>query len=210
MNRTLNQINEILEGIANAHQQINSYGIGDLYDLVANGAVTYPLMFTVINPGTINGNRMSLNLSLLFMDLVHKDQGNELEVLSDTLQMGTDVVAQLRSPLYEDWFLVGDSVSFEDFTERFNDEVAGFKVDISLTLSEQFNLCSLPISGAPSGPSGCAPAVVQNSDLSYLVNVASGGTLILPDTEINFTVGLDTSSTTVPSLKTETINIVWL
>lgn len=210
MNRTLNQINEILEGIANAHQQINSYGIGDLYDLVANGAVTYPLMFTVINPGTINGNRMSLNLSLLFMDLVHKDQGNELEVLSDTLQISTDVVAQLRSPIYEDWFLVGDSVSFEDFTERFNDEVAGFKVDISLTLSEQFNLCSLPISGAPAGPSGCAPAVVQNSDLSYLVNVASGGTLILPDTTINFTVGLDSSSTTVPSLKTETINIVWL
>lgn len=210
MNRTLNQVNEILEGIANAHQQINSYGIGDLYDLVANGAVTYPLMFTVINPSTINGNRMSLNLSLLFMDLVHKDQRNELEVLSDTLQMGTDVVAQLRAPIYEDWFIVGDSVSFEDFTERFNDEVAGYKIDLTLNLSEQFNLCSLPISGAPSGAAGCLPAVVQNTDLSYLISVASGGNLILPDLTINFTVGLDTSSTTIPSLKTETINIVWL
>jgi len=78
MKRTLNQVNALLEGIATAHQQINSYGIGDLYDLVANGAVTYPLMFTVINPGQIQGKQMSLNLSLLFMDLVHKDQRNEL------------------------------------------------------------------------------------------------------------------------------------
>jgi hypothetical protein len=50
------------------------------------------------------------------MDLVHKDQRNELEVLSDQLQIGTDVVAQLRAPLYEDFFYVGESVSFEDFT----------------------------------------------------------------------------------------------
>ena len=107
MKRTLNQINELLEGIATAHQQINSYGIGDLYDLVANGAVTYPLMFTVINPGQIQGKQMSLNLSLLFMDLVHKDQHNELEVLSDQLQIATDVVAQLRAPLYEDFFFCG-------------------------------------------------------------------------------------------------------
>jgi len=210
MNRTLNQVNAILEGIATAHQQINSYGIGDLYDLVANGAVNYPLMFTVINPGQINDNRMSLNLSLLFMDLVHKDQRNELEVLSDTLQMGVDVVAQLRAPLYEDWFIVGDTVTFEDFTERFNDEVAGYKIDITLNLSEQFNLCSLPIVGAPSGPSGCAPALIQNSDLSYLIYVASGGTLVLPDTTINFNVGGNITTTTVPSLKDETINIVWL
>lgn len=209
MKRTLNQINELLEGIATAHQQINSYGIGDLYDLVANGAVTYPLMFTVINPGQIQGKQMSLNLSLLFMDLVHKDQHNELEVLSDQLQIATDVVAQLRAPLYEDWFMVGDSVSFEDFTERFNDEVAGYKIDITLNLSEQFNLCALPIVGSPSGPSGCSPSLVQNSDLSYLVYVASGSTLTLPDTTINFNVGGSITSTTIPTLKNQTINVVW-
>ena len=208
MKRTLNQINELLEGIATAHQQINSYGIGDLYDLVANGAVTYPLMFTVINPGQIQGKQMSLNLSLLFMDLVHKDQRNELEVLSDQLQIGTDVVAQLRAPLYEDWFLVNDSVSFEDFTERFNDEVAGYKIDITLNLSEQFNLCALPIVGSPSGPSACSPSLVQNSDLSYLVYVASGSTLTLPDTTINFNVG-GNITTTIPTLKNSVINVVW-
>lgn len=209
MKRTLNQINTLLEGIATAHQQINSYGIGDLYDLVANGAVTYPLMFTVINPSQINDKQMSLNLSLLFMDLVHKDQKNELEVLSDQLQIGMDVIAQLRAPIYEDWFIVGNSVAIEDFTERFNDEVAGYKVDLTLNLSEQFNLCALPIVGAPEGSSECSPALVQNSDLSYLIYVASGSTLTLPDTVINFNVGGNITTTTIPTLKDSVINVVW-
>jgi hypothetical protein len=209
MKRTLNQVNELLEGIATAHQQINSYGIGDLWEIVANGAVTYPLMFTVINQSSLNGKILNLNISLLFMDLVHKDESNELDVSSDMLQVGTDVIAQLRSPLYEDWFLVGDSVSLDDFTERFNDEVTGWKVDLSLQISEQFNLCALPIVDAPEGPSGCSPALVQNSDLSYLVYVASGSTLTLPDTTINFNVGGNITSTTIPTLKDTIINVVW-
>ena len=209
MKRTLNQVNELLEGIATAHQQINSYGIGDLWEIVANGAVTYPLMFTVVNQSNLNGKQLNLNISLLFMDLVHKDESNELDVSSDMLQIGTDVIAQLRSPIYEDWFLVGDSVSLDDFTERFNDEVTGWKVDLTLQISEQFNLCALPILGAPEGSSACSPALVQNSDLSYLVYVASGSTLTLPDTTINFNVGGNITTTTIPTLKTETINVVW-
>jgi hypothetical protein len=63
--------------------------------------------------------------------------------------------------------------------------------------------------GAPAGPSECSPSLVQNSDLSYLVYVASGSTLTLPDTTINFNVGGNITSTTIPTLKTETINVVW-
>ena len=89
------------------------------------------------------------------------------------------------------------------------DAFFGYKIDITLNLSEQFNLCALPIVGSPSGPSGCSPALVENSDLSYLVYVASGGTLNLPDTTINFNVGGNITSTTIPTLKTQTINVVW-
>jgi hypothetical protein len=54
----------------------------------------------------------------------------------------------------------------------------------------------------------CADATVENSDLSYTDTVASGGTLVLPDTTYNIYVNavLD-QSFSVPTLKTETINI---
>jgi hypothetical protein len=56
----------------------------------------------------------------------------------------------------------------------------------------------------------CPNATVTNSDLSYTATVASGGTLVLPDTEYIFTVaGVPQAPLFLPTLKNETINIVW-
>ena len=56
----------------------------------------------------------------------------------------------------------------------------------------------------------CEDATVKNSDESYVQTVASGDTLILPDTTYNVYVdGILQNSIEVPTLKDETINIVW-
>lgn len=55
----------------------------------------------------------------------------------------------------------------------------------------------------------CEDATVTNSDESYVQTVASGDTLILPDTTYNFIVNGVITSVTIPSLKDETFNIVW-
>jgi hypothetical protein len=54
----------------------------------------------------------------------------------------------------------------------------------------------------------CEDATVENSDASYTDTVASGGTLVLPDTTYNIYVNNVLDQTiTVPTLKNETINI---
>lgn len=54
----------------------------------------------------------------------------------------------------------------------------------------------------------CADATVENSDASYTNTVASGVTLVLPDTTYNIYVnGILDQSFSVPTLKDETINI---
>jgi hypothetical protein len=59
-------------------------------------------------------------------------------------------------------------------------------------------------------PITCADATVENSDQSYTDTVASGDTLVLPDTEYNFYLdGVLVDTQTIPSIKTETFNIVW-
>jgi hypothetical protein len=56
----------------------------------------------------------------------------------------------------------------------------------------------------------CEDATVTNSDESYFQTVASGDTLILPDTTYNvFVNGVLQNSIEVPTLKDETINILW-
>ena len=64
-----------------------------------------------------------------------------------------------------------------------------------------------PFTSTPIPP--CADATVENSDLSYSATVASGGTLVVPDTTYNFIVNGVTTSATIPSLKDETFNILW-
>lgn len=55
-----------------------------------------------------------------------------------------------------------------------------------------------------------ADATVENSDQSYQETVASGGTLVLPDTDYEvFVNGVSQGVTSLPTLKDETINIVW-
>ena len=59
-------------------------------------------------------------------------------------------------------------------------------------------------------PSACDDATVENSDQSYTDTVASGATLVLPDTTYNFYLdGVLVDTQTIPSIKTETFNIVW-
>ena len=55
---------------------------------------------------------------------------------------------------------------------------------------------------------GCSDATVENTDLSYLQTVASGGTLILADTTFNFYVnGVLDQTATVASMVNQTFNI---
>ena len=57
---------------------------------------------------------------------------------------------------------------------------------------------------------GCDDATVENSTQSYQQTVASGGTLVLPDTDIEVYVdSVLQASSTVPTLENNTINIVW-
>jgi hypothetical protein len=56
----------------------------------------------------------------------------------------------------------------------------------------------------------CQPVNVTNSDQSYTETIASGLVLVLPDTTIDVYVdGVLQNSVEVPTLKDETINILW-
>lgn len=55
---------------------------------------------------------------------------------------------------------------------------------------------------------GCSDATVRNTDSTYSVTVASGGTLILADTVFNFYVnGVLDQTATVASMVNQTFNI---
>jgi hypothetical protein len=143
---TLNQLvsSEVgdLKKIADAHTQINSYGFGDPWEFATSGVTHYPAMFVVLNPGSMPSKSVEYNVSILFMDVPHRDESNETEVLSDMILIAADVYAQLQHPDYS--FIVEDGPIYEDFTENLGDLVAGVKLDLTIRAPFENDRCAIP------------------------------------------------------------------
>lgn len=140
---TYNQIDVAFNRIANAHKQINSYGHGDLWEIASSGTINYPLMWVVDRPSNISNGAMTYNFTILVMDLVDKAEFNEKEVLSDTFLMASDVLVELG---HEDWPWATNvyNANLEPFTERFDDEVAGYAFEIAIKVPFKGSSCDIP------------------------------------------------------------------
>lgn len=262
---TLNQVQAQLREIATNHQQINTFGWGELPELGKSSDVVYPLMWVVQQPSNVDGNNLRLRYKIVFADLVLKDISNEDEVLNDQMQIALDVVAQLNHPDYEWQF--ENKGSFENFYNEYDDIATGWVLDCELIIDSPYNRCAIPFNPSPTPETEigfvtiydtdgitvvdrvsnngyyvltggtCVDATVENSDLTYTNTVASGGTLVLddiqidvnnsetnvltwfypsavnttitlPDTDYNIYVdGILQTSFSLPTLKDETINI---
>jgi hypothetical protein len=215
---TLNQILKELEVIAQSHKQIDTFAFGDFHEINTSGDIRYPLMWAFYDGVVINEGVQQVNFNLVFCDVVKQGEVNETEVLSDQLEIAKDVIAQLNDPMYS-WNFDANNINIQPFTERWTDSVSGYSVNITLELPYTSDRCVIPMipiegstSGGGTGGGGdCAPASVVNSDMSYVVSVASGGVLTLPDT--TYALYVDSvlqSSVTEPTLKNLTININWV
>src|SRR3990167_583685 len=143
---TLKQINKHLNAFADSHLQIHSYGFGDLWEIATSGTTNYPLMWVEPTGSSVRKGEVEYKFRVLIMDLVQKGEGDEVDVLSDMHRIGVDIVTEMRqgglAGTYE-WELFGD-VSMDDFTERFDDEVTGWTINITIKTDWDYNQCSIP------------------------------------------------------------------
>ena len=166
---TLNQIIKRLKTIAIEHAQLNPllqteatfshFGFGDLWEegqiLTDAGTVItekFPLVWANVQNANMTSQGESatgllqINMQLLFMDLVHKDETNENDVLSDTLQIATDFITELQDSTefltYK--YVVDINGSLEPFTERFDEEVSGWSLSLTFNVPYSANCLVVP------------------------------------------------------------------
>jgi len=173
---TFNQINKAFNNIAVAHKQINTYGMGDIWEIATSGDVQYPMMWAKPEDGSLEDNVYVSNWSLIFMDIVDNGERNENDVLSDMELVALDVVALLKDPDYDfDFDYVGATI--ERFTERFKDKVAGVVLRIGIRVPFTADRCQVPQSGLTiTGGAGSQVSTSCASASALLYNTA--GTLI--------------------------------
>lgn len=145
---TYNQIIKFFRDFAEAHGQVNEFGNGDLWELIERNKVkgedfTYPRLFLIDLPFTYNGTVEVMNFSAYIVDQVKKDEGNEDEVKSDMLGILRDLIAELKHQQDFDFNIV-ETFTATSFTEEFNDELTGWKLDIGLRVPFNRNACIIP------------------------------------------------------------------
>lgn len=138
------QIIEDWKGFANAHEQVRSWGFGDVEQLVNNILTKkepmYPRMYFVPNTTRLSENHMHITWQVIVCDIVDDDLSNQQDVLSDTLEICKDLYAKAYLSDYEvDW-----DANLLPWLEQTETILAGWTLTMSITQKFDYNRCVLP------------------------------------------------------------------
>jgi len=151
---TYNQIIEQFRIFASLHKQVQNFGNGDLWEIVEHNQLAdfnYPLFWVADQPATLGDGTFTWNFNIMAMDLVNKDETNENDVKSDMCQVLLDAVAYFEqqnvSSSFIDWKKINlvRGSTLNSFTERFEDELTGFGMNIGFKMPFAYDNCNLPM-----------------------------------------------------------------
>lgn len=128
---------------------VNSVTYGDITEVDLNKTSIYPLTHFFINNVTLIDNAMQVSISMLFTDIVdyskdfndndegeRGDASNLIDVYNTQLQIANSLIQQLkRGDLFRDRYQLEGSPVCEPFNDRFENELAGWTVDLTINIA---------------------------------------------------------------------------
>lgn len=178
-------VTKIVKDFAQAHPQVlKSFAEfdGEIDNMVTKGE-EFPALIVSFRSWQVGLPTNIVTLDVLCLDVIQKDRGNVLHVVSDTALILNDLFLFMSDG--DDWdfdtSLVGQ---IEPINNSRLDYLGGNKMTLDIEV-ESYSVCEVPIGDIIVPPITCEPVVVSNSDDSYVQTIQSGGTLELPDTEFN-------------------------
>ena len=157
-----------LIAFAQSHLQINAVGFGDPLAIGTDNTINlrtadrdrviYPLLFVDAQSASMPIGATNLTVSVLVMDrvadlrgldatisgsVVYRWTDNEDEVLSDTLRIMQDLVAEFTDDPDRDYTITG-AVSATRFVEARDDKVAGWQATANFDFEYPHNSCEVP------------------------------------------------------------------
>jgi len=138
------QVIEDLEDFANNHEQINSFGYGDLtqltMDVITKQEPKYTRMYVIPGDTLLNQNELVYNFQIIVTDQLNNDYSNQRDVMSDTLEIMKDIMATFYLSEYESLWPAG----VEPFLENYETILTGWVMNIQLSQPFDYNRCDLP------------------------------------------------------------------
>jgi hypothetical protein len=149
-----------LKYLANSHKQINSFGLGnvdelsyyttsrDKQDNPNSQSPYFPLLFVVPSNIVNDLQFKEWDFNIVSLDIVERDLDNEVDTLSDTLQILNDVISQFRLSVtnqqgnYNYLYYLDDTVTCTPFMEKYSDMTNGWTGLIKVKTKTPLDRCA--------------------------------------------------------------------
>lgn len=145
------QIIQDWKEFATLHEQINSFGFGDIHqltnDIITKVEPLYPRIYFVPQPTKFSPNHMHITWQVIVCDKIEEDYSNQQDVLSDCLEICKDFYSKAY---LSDYDLEWDAV-LEPWLEKTETILAGWTFNINVQQKFDYNRCVLPIESLADG-----------------------------------------------------------
>jgi hypothetical protein len=122
---------------------VNTVTEGDIFEIDLNKQTMFPLSHIIINQATHQGNVLSFNITVLLMDIINqKDDSNKVDIWNTQLLVATRVLNRLnRGDLRDVFFELTGNPTYEPFTERFENDLAGWAITFDVLVRNDVTIC---------------------------------------------------------------------
>jgi len=131
---------------------VKTVTFGDISDIDLRKQTIFPLSHIIMNNVIQSGQVMTYNITILLMDIIDVNKalvvdqftGNtdEMDILNTQLGVGNKLVEQMRSgALFNDMYQVDTDVTFTPFYDRFENELVGWSMNVSITVENDIYIC---------------------------------------------------------------------
>ena len=133
-------------------QLVNQVTKGSLDKITNAKKDMYPLAHVMIDNGAFESNTIRFSITLIVMDIVdytkedlthlYYGNNNEDDIHNQTLMICQRAFEDMRrGQMSESYSIESETATFELFTERFTDDVAGCTMTFDVTMANQMTIC---------------------------------------------------------------------
>ena len=146
------QLTSTIEEQLRSTEFTNTVSIGDISKVNLNKQDIFPLAHIIVNSVTAEENVLRFNISILACDIVDQSKDittdrftgndNEQDILNTQLLVLNKLIQKLRmGSLHTDMYQLDGDPSLTPFSDRFENELAGWTADITILIYNDIYIC---------------------------------------------------------------------
>lgn len=138
MQNNLSEIIDILYSFSTGNTTIQDFALGNLSEITTSKSQKYPLMYVEVDKAVAKEQTMTIHFNVLMGDQENHSKTNRKNIYSDILLLQNDLISYLQRDDVTNTYTVGDNITLTPFSVRFNNQITGWFMNISITTS-RFN-----------------------------------------------------------------------